>query len=82
MGRGDLLALATAATWAKGLEGAAQLDPEEINRRIASQEFVERVGGADLSLFVGREGLLNALHRLWRMQERPTVMMEGPGGIG
>ncbi len=82
MAKGELLALATAATWAEGLRGAAQIDPGEVTRRIANQEFVERVGGADLSLFVGRETLLNALKRLWQLKDRPIVLVEGPGGIG
>ena len=82
MGRGDLLALATAAAWAEGLKGAVHIDPGDINRRIANQEFVERVGGIDLSLFVGRESLLNALKRLWKLKDRPIVLIEGPGGIG
>lgn len=82
MGRGDLLALATAAAWAEGLKDAAQIDPSEVTRRLANQEFVERVGGADLSLFVGRETLLNALKRLWMLRDRPIVLVEGPGGIG
>lgn len=82
MGRGDLLALATAAAWAEGLKGALQIDPGEITRRIANQEFVERVGGTDLSLFVGRETLINALKRLWSLKDRPIVLIEGPGGIG
>lgn len=82
MGRGDLLALATAATWAEGVNGAVQIDADDVTQRIANQDFVERVGGADLSLFVGREALLKALHRLWQMKDRPTVLVEGPGGIG
>lgn len=82
MGRGELLALASAAAWTKGLKGAIQIDPVEVIRRIANQEFVERVGGADLSHFVGRESLLNALKQLWRLRNRPIVLIEGPGGIG
>lgn len=81
-GRGDLLALSVAARWAEGVEGAAKVDAAEIERQMAAQQFVERVGGADLPLFVGREGMLHALHEIWRLRERPTVMVEGPGGIG
>ncbi|SDE53692.1 hypothetical protein SAMN04488105_104364 [Salipiger thiooxidans] len=80
--RGELLALSVAAQWAEGLAGAAKVDAGEIERQMAAQEFVERVGGADLPLFVGREGMLHALHEIWQLRDRPTVMVEGPGGIG
>lgn len=82
MGRADLLALASGAAWAQGLEGAGQVAPDEVARHIRDQEFVERVGGADLNLFVGRAALLRALERLWTLPDRPTVLIEGPGGIG
>jgi hypothetical protein len=82
MTRGDLLALATAAAWAEGLNGVAPLSAAAVQRRLRDQEFVERVGGGDLSLFVGRGTLLNALCRLWVLPARPVVLIEGPGGIG
>jgi hypothetical protein len=82
MSRGDLLALEAAATWAQPLAGSAHVNPDDISRRLRNQEFVERVGGADLNLFVGREALLNALKHIWDMEDRPTVLVEGPGGIG
>jgi hypothetical protein len=82
MGRGELLALASASSWAEGLKGVTQINPEEVSRRIADQDFVERVGGSDLSLFVGRQALLTTLMRFWTMKSRPTVLIEGPGGIG
>ncbi|MCP5304943.1 MAG: ATP-binding protein [Chromatiaceae bacterium] len=82
MGRVDLMALASAATWIKDLDGAPQIDPNFIAKRISDQAFVERIGGPDIDNFVGRENLLSALQRLWRVKPRPTVLIEGPGGIG
>ena len=82
MARGELLALASGAAWAQGLAGAQQIAATQVERRIRDQTFVERVGGADLSQFVGRKTLLKALRALWRLSDRPTVLIEGPGGIG
>lgn len=82
MGRGDLQTLATAATWAHGLGGVPHIDPDSVSRRIADQEFLERVGGTDLNIFVGRKDLLQTLTRIWDLDKRPTVLIEGPGGIG
>lgn len=82
LGRGELLALATGAAWAKDIKGVRQIAAIDIERRLRDQEFVERVGGADLSQFVGRAALLRALAELWKLPKRPTVLIEGPGGIG
>ena len=82
MNRGELLAVAAAASWSENLPAAARIDPAEVRQRIADQDFVERVGGADLHHFVGRKDLLNALRQIWETEKRPVVLIEGPGGIG
>ena len=82
MTRADLLALATAAAWSEGLDGAAPLSAAAVETHLRDQEFVESVRGTDLGLFVGRAALLNALCHIWALPERPTVLIEGPGGIG
>ena len=82
MNSSELLALTAAASWAAGLPGATQVSAAEVERRIRDREFVERVGGADLGLFVGRDALLRALARIWALPDRPVVLIEGPGGIG
>lgn len=81
--RMELMALSSALEWVDPAAlDANGLNEDDIRSRLVVRDFVEAVGGADLKLFVGRQSLLTGLANLWQLDEPPTVLIEGPGGIG
>lgn len=82
--REDLVAYLRASDWVFATGRSLPVSRALIEQHLRRIDFIETLGGRDLSRFVGRKRERQALAERWKQVARglgPTLI-EGPGGIG
>jgi hypothetical protein len=68
--RQQLYLLSNVADWAGAAGQPLDFDPSDLRRSMERLDFLQSLGGPDLSRFVGRQDELHLLHDLWRRSRK------------
>ncbi|NQW50806.1 MAG: hypothetical protein HQ465_06150 [Rhodospirillales bacterium] len=81
--RQRLYQLSTIADWAGAVGMPLDFDPQDLRQSMRRRDFIEGLGGPDLSRFVGRKRELGQLRQLWLGHHKSSIaLIEAPGGMG